>query len=675
MNSISGPAGQIPAAIEAKSTTAARGPGGAGATPRAQSQAADFNNHLAGLTRRESEASDANRQAYFSNSEACLSARQGIALGADGADIAGQESVTIGLRMRGGGMPRALANPLAGVSCPQGETEAPALLGRAPAGEHQFSAEGGGAEPELDFPAGTGLWLAQALPLLGNAPPASEMEAAPRSSAAASISSRGEKDRGACLAPYGAPSSASAAAGGALPEPLPAVPAALSLPSSLTDTVSLPAVAALSQFPGATPKPEPYPSGLNRPANGPSPQSFHPLQNGSLGADHAAADQFRRPGVNSMPDGDYALRFGSSRQFAVKVSAISQETYLAPATGFSLGLRFHSSIPPAPSLKRQDQPSGAAFPDGHRPLSAGSGLGLEVNQAADKIGAIYGRRSEFAHLASGSSGAPFEEHSPRDRLASLTPAVQQASPGGFQSAAGYFVWPANQSLNGFAGDGNYDSPVNIPPSPKDLSGRDIAALARGKADIVNKDIRLVSAKELSPALQIANLLAAPAGSVTLDAAAASVPPDGALDPARENVPQASRIQILQLQLEPDELGKVFVRMRLNGAKLDIRVETERPETLRLLGGERDLIARKLHAAGYEIEQLTVLAAEPQTTPQRQSATAISNGQEQTYGHAHGDSREHDRPAMRGGGQRPGCLPPEDGMDEASAHPYRGEFLL
>ena len=64
-------------------------------------------------------------------------------------------------------------------------------------------------------------------------------------------------------------------------------------------------------------------------------------------------------------------------------------------------------------------------------------------------------------------------------------------------------------------------------------------------------------------MQIANSIAARAdfgGSVPVTETAA------------EAAPFASRVQILILQLEPQNLGKVTVKMRLTGAKLELQVE-------------------------------------------------------------------------------------------------------
>ncbi|HUI20603.1 MAG TPA: flagellar hook-length control protein FliK, partial [Methylocella sp.] len=91
-------------------------------------------------------------------------------------------------------------------------------------------------------------------------------------------------------------------------------------------------------------------------------------------------------------------------------------------------------------------------------------------------------------------------------------------------------------------------------------------------------------------------------------------------------PSLSRVQTMQLQLDPESLGKVTVNMRLSGSRLDLRLAAERPETMQLIGKDKDLLTCKLQAAGYSVESLVVQAGEAQAPHQPPSVNVPLNGQ-------------------------------------------------
>jgi flagellar hook-length control protein FliK len=117
----------------------------------------------------------------------------------------------------------------------------------------------------------------------------------------------------------------------------------------------------------------------------------------------------------------------------------------------------------------------------------------------------------------------------------------------------------------------------------------------------------------------------------------------------------TNVQTLQLQLDPEILGKVTVKLRLTGSRLDLRVETERAETMQLLGRDKDLLAGKLRAAGFAVENITLGTVDPQIP---QQPVAQTNGYDQTTGQTNGGPSSHDRP------------PPQD--DRQPSHPNRAD---
>lgn len=87
-------------------------------------------------------------------------------------------------------------------------------------------------------------------------------------------------------------------------------------------------------------------------------------------------------------------------------------------------------------------------------------------------------------------------------------------------------------------------------------------------------------------------------------------------------PMAQTVRVLQVQLEPVELGMITVRLRLAANTLDVRVETDRQQTADLIRKDQDGLARLLHSAGFDIERLTIHAV---AEPERSLSQATSHG--------------------------------------------------
>jgi hypothetical protein len=131
--------------------------------------------------------------------------------------------------------------------------------------------------------------------------------------------------------------------------------------------------------------------------------------------------------------------------------------------------------------------------------------------------------------------------------------------------------------------------------------------------VLDQQTHLPPAPTISPSLQIANWIALATGHADIvggEPAAIAQSPGllgesgvvGARGPA-------SALKILNLQLQPDSLGVVTIRLRLTGTRIDVQLEAERPETIRLIGDDKHLLVEKLRACGYSMESLVVKAAE------------------------------------------------------------------
>jgi chemotaxis protein MotD len=208
-------------------------------------------------------------------------------------------------------------------------------------------------------------------------------------------------------------------------------------------------------------------------------------------------------------------------------------------------------------------------------------------------------------------------------------------------------------------------------------GPDFAASAAVAGLVVNQQTGLAPPNRLSPTQQIADLVANGAGPDNLDTSPITARSSRALDAAgvADSRPSLSRIQTMQVLLDPESLGKVTVSMRLSGTRLDLRVETERLETMQLIGKDKDLLTGKLQNAGYAIETLIVRTADPQAPQQPIGVNVPSNGQDPPTGQANGGPSAHDRPSTQGDRERSRPGPADDAQDGTGVRLTGGDLYL
>jgi chemotaxis protein MotD len=214
--------------------------------------------------------------------------------------------------------------------------------------------------------------------------------------------------------------------------------------------------------------------------------------------------------------------------------------------------------------------------------------------------------------------------------------------------------------------------ANHGPDPNGNHDLDLASSAVVKGAVVSPPTGVAPFN--GPAEQIAKVVVAGTGPGILDGGPATARTNRARDMEgmAKSPPSMSRVQTMQLQLDPGTLGKVTVRMRLSGSRLDLRVETERPETMQLIGSDKDLLTGKLQAAGFTIETLVIQTAEPQGPPQ---SITHANGQPQSTGQANGGPSAHDRPSTQDDRQRSRPNFADDAQDGADARRRGGDLYL
>ena len=101
----------------------------------------------------------------------------------------------------------------------------------------------------------------------------------------------------------------------------------------------------------------------------------------------------------------------------------------------------------------------------------------------------------------------------------------------------------------------------------------------------------------------------PAGSaagatsaVTSPAAATAAPPAAPSDAA------SSPIHQIVIQLNPENLGSVSIRMRMAGDRVDIQIHVANNQTLDLLNKDRHVLTAAIEAAGGSADALSVASA-------------------------------------------------------------------
>lgn len=77
-------------------------------------------------------------------------------------------------------------------------------------------------------------------------------------------------------------------------------------------------------------------------------------------------------------------------------------------------------------------------------------------------------------------------------------------------------------------------------------------------------------------------------------------------------PALSKLKVLQIQLQPDTLGSVTVRMALRADRLELHIEAARAETADLIQRDREMLSSLLRAVGYTADdaQIRVTHADP-----------------------------------------------------------------
>jgi chemotaxis protein MotD len=141
---------------------------------------------------------------------------------------------------------------------------------------------------------------------------------------------------------------------------------------------------------------------------------------------------------------------------------------------------------------------------------------------------------------------------------------------------------------------------------------------------------------LSPAQQIADRIATEAAAFE-NADRVGAPPDQpSLKPA---------LKVLQIQLQPADLGTVTVRMELKESGLKLHVEVDRTETADIIRSDQDTLSKLLRAAGYGIDpgSIRIVEGDRTVTPSQAGQQGAQTNLQSSSQSQSGWSERQDRP--------------------------------
>ncbi|MGE0849576.1 MAG: flagellar hook-length control protein FliK [Hyphomicrobiaceae bacterium] len=285
----------------------------------------------------------------------------------------------------------------------------------------------------------------------------------------------------------------------------------------------------------------------------------------------------------SAPDEMFATETDAQVHWR-RLAVLGQETHLAPVRQTQLG-------PGVPDLATLDAAPTKAQADTSADVAAGRQLSSPVLETS-----AASARQPLPRQAA--SVPMLRDSAPADLAPQVSAGegVETDAPG----TGGIGKEGIEQPRSAGAASASSDQPAaeseRQPERGEVKPRRQDAAAVGDAADAVSKDIPR-SAAATSPMQQVAGRIVATAVSLQNEPARADVSPI--------HTAPAPVVKVLHLQLQPDDLGTITIRMSLKGDALEIRLEASRSETAGMLQRDQDALAKLIGAAGYRIEGMLV----------------------------------------------------------------------
>jgi chemotaxis protein MotD len=118
-------------------------------------------------------------------------------------------------------------------------------------------------------------------------------------------------------------------------------------------------------------------------------------------------------------------------------------------------------------------------------------------------------------------------------------------------------------------------------------------------------------------------------------------------------PQApAAVHTLNIQLQPETLGTVNARLHLSGDSLRVDLQVDNADAHHRLKTDSDAIVKSLRALGYDVDRVTIQAPAP-SQPSTSGQNAASQGREQSFQQAQGNSGNGQGSSHAGSGRENG----------------------
>lgn len=241
-----------------------------------------------------------------------------------------------------------------------------------------------------------------------------------------------------------------------------------------------------------------------------------------------------------------------------------------------------------------------AQPDGAAALQAAPAAASAVQGQAAAT-----PRAKAGELA-GSPAQPAQPIMPEGAVRSqLEPRAQQKPQQAMPSGP---VMPSSEDLEGLDDAGLISRLIRSDGTgegePVDDAGALRVAAGMGKMNVTREETHFAPSLRLSPAQQI--------GTAIASALNTPAQPDPARSDAAAAVfrvrPDAPAVKMLEIQLQPMELGTVKVTMKLTGDSVQVVMTASNPDTVELLKQDRQLLDQMMRATGHKADSITIQAA-------------------------------------------------------------------
>ena len=252
----------------------------------------------------------------------------------------------------------------------------------------------------------------------------------------------------------------------------------------------------------------------------------------------------------------------------------------------------------------------------------------------------------------------------RDKTASATGGSSFLTTGSMAQALSLSMAPVSgEQSTASANDAHADSGSGGPSTSLDrLSAASEPILKHAPAPSIQPDDSTPNAAVVVSVIEQSRNLAPPVLTSLMHQVADPIVAAGhAITAAGGNLAPTGDVKTLEIQLVPENLGAVTVKMRLAGDALEVQVEADRQGTLRLLTDNKDALSQSIEASGYKLDAMTLQASSSS------NASGFDGGQA-SQGQAQGHNSGF-QSSSQGSGSSPGSS--QQGQDRTRDQAHFG----